>query len=110
MPCHERYRAAGRTGRERLPAPVALRRSFRFGRVEGDGIADEGLQRLLVYLLALVEVDGPPGVPVEAGVEQARRIRQSRSLGEGHLHDLLVGLSGTDDSAVRPHRNPSPLP
>src|SRR5215469_764741 len=80
------------------------------GHVQGHGGANESLQRLLVYLLALVEVDGTPGVPVKTGVEQARRILQSRPFGEGHLHDVLVSLACADQSVVRPHRNPSPLP
>src|SRR3954468_16927796 len=78
--------------------------------VERDGGADEVLQRVLVDLLALVEVDGPPGVAVEAGVEEARRILQRRPLGEGHLHDVLVRLAGADDPVVLPHRDPAPLP
>src|SRR5262249_59587714 len=78
--------------------------------VQGHGSAHESLQSPLVYLLALVEVDGAPCVPVKAGVEEARRILQSRPLGEGHLHDVLVSLACADQSVVRPHRNPSPLP
>src|SRR5438093_581176 len=31
-------------------------------------------------------------------------------LGEGHLHDILIRLTGADHSGVRPHRNPPPLP
>src|SRR5436190_15499082 len=81
-----------------------------FGRVQGDGGADEGLQRLLVYLLALVEVDGTPRVPLETRVEEAGGILESRPFGEGHLHDVLVGLARADDPAVRPDGNPSPLP
>src|SRR5450631_4026998 len=84
--------------------------SLGFGLVQGHCGANESLQRLLVYLLALMEVDGTPCVPVKTGVEQARRILQSRPLGEGHLHDALVSLAGADQSVVRPHRNPSPLP
>src|SRR6516225_11839035 len=80
------------------------------GLVEGHGGANEGLQRLLVYLLALVEVDGTPCVPLKTGVEEARRILQSRPFGEGHLHDVLVGLACADQSVVRPHWNASPLP
>src|SRR5262245_41080198 len=80
------------------------------GFVQGHGGANERLQRLLVYLLALMEVDGTPCVPLETRVEEARRILQGRPLGEGHLHDVLVGLAGADQSVVRPHRNPSPLP
>src|SRR5262245_46616999 len=82
-----------------------------FGRlVQGHGGANESLQRLLLYLLALVEVDCAPRVPLEAGVEESRGVLQGRPLGEGHLHDALVGLARADDSVVRPHRNASPLP
>ncbi len=35
---------------------------------------------------------------------------QRGALGEGHLHDGLVGLAGADDAAARPHRNAAPLP
>src|ERR1019366_6275701 len=35
---------------------------------------------------------------------------QRGALGEGHLHDILVRLTGADHSGVRPHRNPPPLP
>src|ERR1700738_3918149 len=80
------------------------------GLVQGHGGANESLQRLLVYLLALVEVDGTPCVPVKTGVEEGRRILQSCPFGEGHLHDVLVSLACADQSVVRPHRNPSPLP
>src|SRR5437867_2397736 len=57
-----------------------------------------------------MEIDGPPGVAVEAGVEEACRVLQRGAFGEGHLHDILVRLTGADYSGVRPHRNPSPLP
>src|SRR6516162_918846 len=80
------------------------------GFVQGHCGANQGLQRLLVYLLALVEVDGTPCVPVKTGIEEARRILQSRPFREGHLHDVLVSLTCADTSAVLPHRNPSPLP
>jgi hypothetical protein len=51
-----------------------------FGFVQGRGGANECLQRFLVYLLALVEVDGTPCVPVKNGVEEVRRILQNRPL------------------------------
>src|SRR6267142_3339037 len=57
-----------------------------------------------------MEIDGTPGVTFEAGVEEACRVLQRGALGEGHLHDILVRLTGADYSGVRPHRNPSPLP
>src|SRR5262245_34734520 len=84
--------------------------AFGFGLVQGHGGANESLQRLLVDLLALVEVDGSPCVALETGVEEARRIVEGRAFGEGHLHHALVGLACADQSVVRPHRNPSPLP
>src|SRR6516162_558289 len=80
------------------------------GFVQGHCGANQGLQRLLVYLLALVKVDGTPCVPVKTGVEEARRILQSRPFREGHLHDVLVSLTCADNSVVLPHWNPSPLP
>src|SRR3954453_14498966 len=59
---------------------------------------------------ALMDIDSAPGVAFQAGVEEAGRILQGGPLGEGHFHDALVRLAGADDPAVRPHRNPSPLP
>src|SRR6202047_3261889 len=79
-------------------------------RVQCHGDANERLQRLFINLVALMEIDCTPGVAFEAGVEEARRVLQRGALGEGHLHDILVRLTGADHSGVRPHRNPSPLP
>jgi hypothetical protein len=41
------------------------------GRVQRHGRANKSLQCLVIDLLALVEVDGTPGVAIEAGVEEA---------------------------------------
>src|SRR5215831_9217955 len=71
---------------------------FGFGPVEVHGGANQRLQRLLVYLLALAEVDGTPCVPLKAGVEETRRILESRPFGEGHLHDVFVSLACADNS------------
>src|SRR3979490_3102844 len=79
-------------------------------RVQRHGGANERLQRLFINLVALMEIDGTPGVAFEAGVEEARRVLQRGALGEGHLHGILVRLTGADDAGVRPHRNASPLP
>src|SRR5262249_31996040 len=81
-----------------------------FGRVQVHCGTIESLQGLFANLRALMEADGSPCVPLETGVEKARRVLQSRSFGEGHLHDAFVGLSCADDSVVRPRRNPPPLP
>src|SRR6185295_2642120 len=43
-------------------------------------------------------------------VEETGRILQRRALGEGELHDLLVGLARADDAVVRPDRSAHPLP
>ena len=56
-----------------------------------------------------MEIDGTPRVPVKPGVGEARGILQSRPFGEGRLQDV-VSLARADQSVVRPHRNPSPLP
>src|SRR6185436_17494603 len=77
--------------------------------VQLDGRADEGLERARVHLLALAYVDGASRVPLEAGVEELRRILERRAFGERQLHRRLVGLAGADDPVVRPDGS-SPLP
>src|SRR5688572_3657550 len=57
-----------------------------------------------------MKIDGASGVPFEAGVEESRRILQCRASGERQLHGILVGFARANDSGVRPHGNPSPLP
>ena len=44
-------------------------------------------------------------VPFKAGVEEAFRVLQRSSLGEGHPHVVLVRLARANDPAVRPYRN-----
>src|SRR5215467_12156710 len=70
--------------------------------IERHGSADEIPQGRLIDLVAFVYVDGAPDVPVETGIEETGRVSQRRSLGKCHLDSVLVGLSGTDDAAVRP--------
>src|SRR4051812_20543678 len=79
-------------------------------RIQRHGCAKERLERLLVDLVALADIDGAPHVTFEAGIEEPCRVLERRTLGEGQLHDRLVGLPGADDAVVLPHRNPSPLP
>ena len=64
---------------------------FRF--VEDYSGTNQCLQRYLVYLLALVKVDGTPHVPLKTGVEETGRILQRRPFGKGHFHDGMVGLA-----------------
>src|SRR3974390_728345 len=68
-------------------APLVTGPSFSAGlevrRVQGHGGANERLKRLLIDLVALMEIDGAPGVAFEARVEEARRVRQRGAFGEG---------------------------
>lgn len=57
-----------------------------------------------------MKVDGSPGVAFETRIEETRRILQRSALEEGHLHNILVYLPCANQSVVRPHRYPSPLP
>src|SRR5207245_2260694 len=66
--------------------------------------ANEILQGSLIDRVAVVDVDGAPDIPVEAGVEETCRILQRNSLGKCHLDDVLVRLSRADDAAVGPDR------
>jgi hypothetical protein len=60
--------------------------------IERHGGADETLQGRLIDLVVFVDVDGAPDIALEAGVEQASWVWQRRSLGKGHLDDVLVRL------------------
>src|SRR5262245_6655037 len=80
-----------------------------FRRVHRYRCANQSLQRLLIELLAFTEVDRTPRISLHSRVAKPGRILDRRALGEGHLHDALVGLAGTYDSVVRPHRD-APLP
>src|SRR4029077_11656214 len=86
-------------------------RRFRHARtVEGDRLANECLEGGLVNFFSFVDVDRAAYVSVETRVEETGRIFQGRALGEGKLHDLLVGFAGADDAVVRPDRSTHPLP
>src|SRR5258707_5607804 len=109
--------AAEQTAREligRQPVcPLGLRflRRFRLARtVEGDRLANERLEGGLVNFFSFVDVDRAACVSVETRVEETGRILQRRALGEGKLHDILVGFASADDAVVRPNRSAHPLP
>src|SRR5947209_19680832 len=72
--------------------------------VEGDRLANERLERGLVDVFSFVDVDRAAYVSVETRVEETGRILQRRALGEGQLHDILVGFARADDAVVRPNR------
>src|SRR5437016_10323372 len=100
-----------------LEMPIALAlglrllRTLRLARtVEGDRLANEGLEGGLVDSFSFVDVDRAACVSVETRVEETDRILQRRALGEGKLHDILVGFASADDAVVRPNRSAHPLP
>src|SRR6202521_6037588 len=93
--------------------PLGLRflRRFRLARtVEGDRLANERLEGGLVNFFSFVDIDRAACGSVETRVEETGRILQRRALGEGKLHDVLVGFARADDAVVRPNRSAHPLP
>src|SRR5450432_4729462 len=93
--------------------PLGLRflRRFRLaGTVEGDRLANERLEGGLVNFFSFVDVDRAAYVSVETRVEETGRVLQRRALGEGKLHDILVGFASADDAVARPNRSAHPLP
>src|SRR6266513_4534056 len=93
--------------------PLGLRflRRFRLARtVEGDRLANERLEGGLVNFFSFVDVDRAACVSVETRVEETGWILQRGALGEGTLHDILVGFASADDAVVRPNRSAHPLP
>src|SRR3984893_10540830 len=95
----------------RIPLGLCFLRRCRLARtVEGDRLANERLEGGLVNFLPFVDVDGAAYVSLETRVEETGWILQRRALGEGKLHDILVGFAGADDAVVRPNRSAHPLP
>src|SRR5437667_269091 len=87
--------------------PLGLRflRRFRLATtVEGDRLANERLEGGLVNFFSFVDVDRAAYVSVETRVEETGRILQRRALGEGQLHDILIGFASADHAVVRPDR------
>src|SRR5437870_10596618 len=94
-----------RTCSGRNPLGLRFLRRFRLARtVEGDRLANERLEGGLVNFFSFVDVDRAAYVSVETRVEETGRILQRRALGEGKLHDILVGFASADDAVVRPNR------
>src|SRR5258708_1894774 len=78
----------------RNPSGLRFLRRFRLARtVEGDRLANERLEGGLVDFFSFVDVDRAAYVSVETRVEETGRILQRRALGEGKLHDVLVGFA-----------------
>ena len=78
--------------------------------VEGDCGVDQRLERVRIDRLIFPQIDGAAHIAVEAGVEQARRVRQRRALREGQLDHRLVAFAGAEDAVMRPDRNAAPFP
>src|SRR6202030_4033138 len=84
---------------------------FRLARtVEGYRLANERLEGGLVNCFSFADVDCAACVSVETRVEETGRILQRRPLGEGQLHDILVGFASADDAVARPNRSAHPFP
>src|ERR1700722_10233086 len=89
----------------RNPSGPGFLRTFRLARtVEGDRLAHERLEGGRVNFVAFVDVERAAYVSVETRVEETGWILQGRALGEGQLHDILVGFARADDAVVRPDR------
>jgi hypothetical protein len=74
--------------------PLGLRflRRFRFARtVEGKRSSNERLEGGLVNFFSFMDVDRAAYISVETRVEETSRVLHRRTLGEGKLHDTLVG-------------------
>src|SRR5205823_9144269 len=88
--------------RRRLACILGLRflRRFRLaGTVEGYRLANERLEGGLVNFFSFVDVNCAAYVSVETRrVEETGRILQRRALGDGKLHDILVGFASADDA------------
>src|SRR5436853_1640813 len=90
--------------------PESGAESLRIRTVEGDRLANERLEGGLVNFFSFADVDRAAYVSLETRVEETGRILQRRALGEGKLHDILVGFASADDAVVRPNRSAHPLP
>src|SRR5438270_7179177 len=94
------------TASSRMNLGLRFLRRFRLARtVEGDRLANEHLEGGLVNFCSFVDVDCAACASLETRVEETRRILQRRALGEGKLHDILVGFASADDAVVRPNRS-----
>ena len=78
--------------------------------VECYGCLYESPEGVLVDAISFGNVDRTPGIPLKTCVEQMFRILQRSSLRERQLDFVLVDLSGTDKTVMRPCGSPPPLP
>src|ERR1700760_4675842 len=67
--------------------------------------ADEFPERRFVDRISFVEIDRPPNVSLQAGVEEFFWILERSTSREGELHGLLVRFSGADNPVMRPDRD-----
>src|SRR5687767_1967835 len=86
-----------------------MRKFLRRRAIEGHRGLHKRLERARVDLRPFVDVDRPSRVAFQAGIEDARWVRDPGSPGERELHDLRVRLPRADNPVVRPDRS-APLP
>ena len=72
--------------------------------------ADELLERSLINLLPLVDVDRTPRVSFQAGIEERFRVFDGGAASECELHDLLVRFPCADDAVMGPDGGSHPFP
>src|SRR6185437_14987901 len=80
-----------RTPRPRK-SPIDVGSAFGFRLIQSHRGANERLERLLIDLLAFMDVDGASGTAFQARIEETGGILQRRAFGEGHLHDARISF------------------
>src|SRR5262245_21533450 len=73
---------APRGAGSRVAAPVLRLLLTRSLQIDCHSLADEIFQRGFIDGLSFVDIDGAPDVPLQARVEETRRVFERRSLGE----------------------------
>ena len=64
----------------------------------------EILESTLIDLVALEQIDRAIRIAFETRIEELVGILQPRTVGEGELHLLLMGIADRDDTVARPDR------
>ncbi len=77
---------------------------------EGNGRADEVLQRLVARRIVFEEIDGATLVSLELGVEKSLGIGKSRPVVKGQLGFAFVDPTDAENTVALPHRRAHPLP
>src|SRR3989339_842837 len=83
--------------RQENPASWALRKTLPSMAIQGYRSFHERLERARVDLLTFVNVDRPSSAAFQAGIEEARRVRDFCPVSECELHNFRVCLPSADD-------------